>query len=250
MRARKRLQAAQDAIDRLPFRRHAIDDAYARFLEDGTLPRDRTLAGEVLDRALRARKPVPELVAEQRALGLHQPYGTTREMLFREAVCSLEPARDLARLLLCGIVQAGYDPTDPEIIGPEMEPADFATVTMRLIGWPHDFVRPEYREQLDRVLRQQATVQASRPRDDDEWNRGAGAALAAFINRGVVPTDSRYFLYVLTTGEEFALHAHYLGQGGEELLAAYEAVATSTRAKKESALRRLGELQRLAGATP
>ncbi len=250
MRGKKRLQAAANCIAQLPVQHRAIDAAYARFLEDGTLPQDRTLAGAVLDRALHARKPVPELVAEQRALGLHQPYGTTREMLFREAVCSLEPARNLARLLLCAIVQAGYDPTDPEIIGPEMEPADFATVTMRLIGWPHDFVRPEYQRQLARVLRQQATVQVSRPRDDDEWNRGAGTALAAFINRDVVPTDSRYFLYVLTTGEEFALHAHYFGQGGEDLLAAYEAVATSTKAKKESALQRLGELQRLAGAMP
>jgi len=247
MRGKKRLQATANRIARMPVQYHAIDDAYTRFLEDGTLPKDCNLAGAVLQRALNARKPVPEQVAELRALGLDQPFGTTREMVFREAVCDLEPARDLARLILRAIVLAGADPTDPEVIGPELEPSDFASVSMRLLGWPHDFVRPEYQQQLERVLRQQATVQADRPRGNDEWNRGAGKALAAFLNRGVVPTDPRYFLFVLTTAEGFALHNHYFGKGGEDLLAAYEIVATSTGTKKEAALQRLGELHRLAG---
>jgi hypothetical protein len=247
VRAAKRLEAAKGRINRFPYKYEAIDDAYARFLEDGTLPEDRALAGRVLHRVLYARKPVPELAAEQRTLGLHQPYGTTREMLFREAVCTVEPARGLAQLLLRCLVQDGYDPTDPEVIGPELEPADFATVSMQLLGWPRDFVRPQYQEQLERVLQQQATVRASRPRNNDEWDRGAGSALSAFLCRGVVPSDSRYFLFVLTTGESFALHGHYFGHGNEELLAAFDSVATASEGQREAALLHLGALQARSG---
>jgi len=159
-------------------------------------------------------------------------------MLFHEACCSEPAARDLARFLLRALVQAGYDPTDPEVIGPEMEPMDFATITMRLLGWPHRYVEPKYEAQLQRVLRQQDDVCAHRPKGNADWDRGAGATLAAFLNHGRVPTDSRYFLYVLTTGEQFALHIHYFGHGGEDLLAAYEAVATTTGEERAAALRR------------
>lgn len=243
----KRLQTVQNRISRLPYRYEAIDNAYATFLEDGTLPADSSLAWRVLQRVLKARKAQPDLEQERLEHAadrtLVQPYGTTREMLFREACCDVKSVRDLARLILEALVDAGHDPTDAEIIGPEMEPMDFATVSMRLLGWPEHFVRPEYQAQQRRVLRQQAEVRAERPRNNAEWDRDAGAALASFLNHGRAPSDSRYFLYVLTTGEQLALVAHYFGRGGEDLLAAYEAVATSSGDKRVAALRRLGELQ-------
>jgi len=246
MRA-KRVQAVQTRINRFPYRYEAIDNAYARFLDDGTLPEDCSLAWRVLHRVLNARKSQPELQQEQLEHAanrtLWQPYGSTREMLFREACCTEPSARRLARICLEALVQAGYDPTDPEVIGPEMEPMGFATVSMRLLGYPDRYVRPEYEAQLQRVLRQQDEVRAHSPKDNADWDRGAGVALAAFLGHGRLPTDSRYFLYVLTTGEQFALAAHYFGRGGEDLLAAYEAVATTTGKERAGALRRLGELQ-------
>lgn len=244
MRA-KRLQAVQNRISRFPYRFEAIDNAYAQFLEDGTLPDDCSLAWRALLRVLKARKPQADLLEEHLAAGntLWQPCGTTREMLFREACCSDRAVRALARCLLKAMVGAGYDPTDPEVIGPEMEPMDFTTVSMRLLGWPDHFVRPEHQAQLQRVLRQQDEVRAQRPMGNAEWNRGAGAALSAFLQQGRIPTDSRYFLYVLTTGEQFALATHYFGRGGEDLLAAYEAVATSTGQERVAAVRGLGRLQ-------
>ena len=233
------MQAVQRRIDRFPYRYDVIDNAYARFLDDGTLPKDCTIARAVLWRVLRARKPSRVPPAADRPLW--QPYGSTREMLFREACCQLECVRELARYELQAAVQAGYDPTDPESIGPEMEPIDLAPVCMRLLGFPQDFVRPEYQAQLQRVFRQHEELRLQ-PRDDD-WHRDAGAALAAFMNRGHVPTGSRFFLYVLTIGEQFALVSHYFGKCGEVLLAAYEAVATSTGEERVAALQRLGELQ-------
>ncbi len=242
MRGKKRLQAAASRIGQLPVQLRAIDSAYAHFLDAGILPNNDTLAGAVLNRVLHARKPEPEHQAEIRALGLHQPYGTTREMLFREAMCSFEPVRNFARFLLRAAVEAGHDPTDPWLIGPELEESDFSPVCLRLMGWPDDFVRPEHRDQLQRVLTQQATEAETKPKNDDEWDRRAGAALAAFLNHGTIP-DSRYLLFVLTTCEGFALHAHYVGRCGDELLAAYEAVATAKGKQREAALRHLSALQ-------
>jgi len=240
----KRIQAVQARINRFPYRYEAIDNAYARFLDDGTLPEERELAGRVLQRVLDARKPQPELLQEQLASRpLWQPYGSTREMLFREACCKVDCVRELARFLLRCLVREGYDPTDPEVIGPEMEPMDFAPITIRLLGFPQDCVRPEYQAQLQRVLRQHDELRAYQRIGGEDWDRGAAASLAAFLTRGRMPTESRYLLYVLAIGEQFALVAHYFGKGSEDLIAAYEAVATTTGQERVAALRRLGELQ-------
>ncbi len=128
---------------------------------------------------------------------------------------------------------------------PEMEPADFATTGMRLLGWPQDYVRPEYQKQLARVLEQQEAERANRPRDDAEWDRGAGRALSAFLTRGVLPSEERFLPFVLTTCELFALNGHYFGRGGEDLLAAvaFAAIATGNSVERESALQRVGQLQ-------
>lgn len=243
MRPKRNLRAAQQRLDRLPVSFPAIHAAYVRFLDDGKLPTDDVLAGAVLHRALHARRPVPEHQAEIREMGLHQPFGTTREMLFREALSSDQALRGFARFLLHVAAQAGYDLTDPELIGPEMEPSEFGYVSMRLLGWPQDYVRPEYQRQMERVLRQQAAVDAGQHWEDVQWQRGAGSALAAFLKRGALPTDVRYLSFVLTAGETFALNGHFFGQGGEDLIAAYEAVATSTGKKREVALRQLCALQ-------
>jgi hypothetical protein len=241
-----RVQKTQERINRFPYKYEAIDDAYKRFLEDGTLPEDRAIAGRVLQRVLDARKKVPEVEAERLALGLSQPCGTTREMLFREACCSDKVIRGFARMLLRAMVRAGYDPTDPDLIGPEMEPWLFAPVCLRLMGWPQDYVRPQYQKQLARLLEQQAAERAVRPRNDDEWDREAGKALSAFLTRGVVPTDSRYFSFVMGIAESFALAGDFfgkLGDGGEELIAAYDVIATGSGAERAAALQRVGPLQ-------
>lgn len=243
---RARLNKAQAKLHRIPLGLRSIDDAYSTFLAHGTLPTDRTLAGEVLHRALHARKPLPPSAEQldQAAAGtLWQPYGTTREMLFREAVCDLKEVRDFARSVIEVVVKAGHDPTDPELFGPEVEPMDFVPVCMRLMHWPEEYVRPEYQGQLARVLRQLNEVRAHRPLGNEQWDRGAGAALSAFLKHGQIPTDTRFFLYVLSIGELFAVAGHYYGRCGEELLAAYESVATSTGEQRLEALRHLGELQ-------
>ncbi|HEX6944455.1 MAG TPA: hypothetical protein VF128_16125 [Gemmatimonadaceae bacterium] len=245
----KRVQTVQRRLNRFPYKYEAIDDAYVDFLADGTLPEDNALAWRVLKRVLHARKPLPphpDDLAQVANRPLYQPHGTTREMLFNEACCGFEPARNLARFLLKAVVQGGYDPTDSELIGPEMERMDFASIGMQLLHFPQDYVRPQYAGQMQRVLRQQAEVRAQRPMGDDEWDRGAGAALRAFSMHGQVPTESRYFLYVLSTFEMFALVGHYfgkLGEGGEELLASYEAVASGNDEERAAALQRLGPLQ-------
>ena len=242
----RRLQAAQDRISRFPYRYHAVDDAYAQFLKDGTLPEDLTLAAAVMHRVLNARKPPKERETWRLELiasgALRQPNGSAREMFFSEACSEAKWLRDFARGLLKAVVQAGHDPTDPEMIGFEVEPDDYAPVSLQLVGFPHDYVRPEYKAQLQRVQRQRNDVRAQRP-VSEEWDRCARKAVAAFLKHGEIPTDPRYYLHALSVGEMFALNGHYCGKGGEELLAAYEAVATSTGPQLEAALLHLGKLQ-------
>ncbi len=245
---RGRFQKAQQRINRFPYKYEAIDDAYARFLDDGTLPEDNALAGRVLQRVLVARKKVPELEAERLALNLYQPAGTTREMLFREACCRVKEARELARWLLTCMVRAGYDPTDPESIGPEMEPWDFIPVCIRLIGWPHEYVRPQHRDQLERLLKQQVEERDVRPRNDAAWDREAGRALSAFLTRGVLPTNARHIAYVLTIAEQFALFQHTLRGAPDDLLAAFSALANAGDDDRGAALQRVSDLQARAHA--
>jgi hypothetical protein len=147
--------------------------------------------------------------------------------------------------VLRAMVRAGYDPTDADLIGPEMEPWLFAPVCLRLMGWPQDFVRPQYQKQLARLLEQQAAERAVRPRND-EWDREAGKALSAFLTRGVVPTDSRYFAFVMGIAESFALAGDFfgkLGDGVPELPAAFDAIATGSPTGRAEALQRIGPLQ-------
>lgn len=241
----KRLTKAQERITKSHHRSRIIDRAYDVFLREGDLPSDRSLAGAVLLRVLNARKPVPsspEVVENAGSQRLRQPYGTTREMLFREAACPLAPVREFAQSLLKVLVQAGYDPTDPGLFGPEMEPQDFAPVCVRLMGWPEDFVRPQYREQLQRSLRQQAEARAQRPLHDDRWDREAGTALGGFLSRGEIP-EPRFYSYVMTIAEPIALFEHYLGRASDELVAAFDAAATSTGEQRVAALQHLGRLQ-------
>jgi hypothetical protein len=242
----RRLNSVQKRIGRLPYRYHAIDDAYATFIDKGTLPEDLQLSAAVMLRVLNARKPEKEREAWRRDLiasgKLRQPNGSAREMLFAEACCKDKAIRNLARSLLRVVVQAGYDPTDPEMIEYELEPEDFAPVCMRLIGYPDEFVRPEYKAQLKRVQRQQTQLYELRPAHE-EWDRRARKAVAAFMTRGEIPADPLHYLYALSVGETFALVGNYCGRGGEDLLAAYEAVASSSGAERTAALDRLGRMQ-------
>lgn len=243
--SRARTKRVERAISRFPYKYEAIDDAYAQFIEDGTLPDDLTLSAAVLRRVLNARKPDPETAAWRRDLiasgELRQPYGSAREMFFAEACCAEKSIRNFARMLLRAIVQSGHDPTEPEMIGFELEPDDYAPVCVRLVGYPHDYVAPEYQGQLQRVQRQRDQVRAQRPLSE-VWDRGARKAVARFLTRGEIPTDPLYYLQALSIGETFALVRHAAGREGEDLLAAYEAVATSSGGERAAALEHLSKL--------
>jgi hypothetical protein len=243
---RARTKKVEKAISRFPYRYHAVDEAYAQFIDDGTLPEDLTLSSAVMLRVLNARKPEKERAEWRRDLiasgRLRQPYGSTREMFFAEACCEPKWRRDFARFLLKAIVQTGHDPTDPEMIEFEVEPDDYAPVCLRLLGYPHDFVRPEYQTQMQRVQRQLNQVNDQRP-VHEAWDRGARKAVAAFMKHGEIPADPLYYLWAMSVGERFALVGHYFGQGGEELLAAFDAAATAPPEERAAALGRVGQLQ-------
>jgi hypothetical protein len=246
-----RLAALRGTIDSQPLNPAAVDLSYAEFLGDGQLPENARIAWTVLNRALNARKPPvdpragSDSIFRRRAGDIDRPGFVAlppREQVFREAVSALDPASRFARLLIGLLIQAGDDPTDPEFIPSDCQIPQFGSTAMSLFGWPDQWVRPPYEQQLQRVLQQHAALRADTDRSD-AWFRAAAAGLAGFLSRGEVPSDDLVCRFALTIGEMFAIHAHYFGHGDEELLAAFEASATTSGAERDAVLVVLGALQ-------
>ena len=63
------------------------------------------------------------------------------------------------------------------------------------------------------------------------------------LSRGDLPEDDAQCMFALTLGEMFAIHADYFGHGDEELLAAFDAVARTSGAQRQAAMRHLGAVQ-------
>jgi hypothetical protein len=242
----QRLQAMHAAIHSQSLRLQSIDRAYATFLRTGELPDVERLAKAVLRRALFARKAA----AEQ--LGSVAPWRngtvpvarkpTARELVFAEAAYGIAPERKAARLLLDALVRNGNDPTDPEFIPSDFDVPERGSVSLHAFGWPDQWVKPPYEQQMERVMRQRDYLRTL-PNQDDAWFQDVGVAIHGFLRHGVLPADAVFELYALTVGEMFAIHAHYFGKGGEDLLAAYAAVATATGAERSAALLHLGAMQ-------
>jgi hypothetical protein len=262
--AKHRLQRVGNTIESQP---HAVDNAYEVFVETGDLPTNLVLARKVVERALRARRKVPrplddgeggldgvvqrlEAKADRPANGdpsRRYITGTPRRRVFLEAVHDFEVARNAARNLIKICVREGGDPTDPEFIPSDIDPPDFGTTALHIVGWPDRLVHPDHEHQMARVMRQHAAIRAGTFRDE-AWYRSAAAALRGFLSRGELPADATFLLFVLTIGEMFALQFHFFGRGGEDLLAAYDAVAKASDAGRADALQRLGPLQVQVGA--
>ena len=243
----RRLTAAAHAIGTRPLALDAIDHAYAKFLRTGEVPDDRRLAWSVLERALHARKASVDIgggLVGGRARASSTGYitGPPREQVFREAVHTTEPPRMAARQLIKLLVSAGYDPTDPEFIPSDLEMPEFGGVAMHAFGWPDQMVKPPYEQQMERVMQQHADLRAI-PDRTDAWYRDGAAGLRGFLTNGEVPTDDSVRLFALTIGEMFAIHGHYFGHGDEELLAAFDSVATASGEQREAALLHLGAVQ-------
>lgn len=246
--ATRRLNVVARSMRALPFQKQAIDHAYAKLLQAGELPADDRLAWSVLERALYARRSTVDGRCIEARVVVGDPIdGPPRRRVFCEAVHSFAPARIAARELIKMLVAAGQDPTDAEFIPSDIELPDFGGAAMHLLGWPDQWVRPQYVPQMQRVMRQHADV-LGQVDGSDGWHREAAAGLGAFLTRGELPAEQTVRLFALTVGEMFALHADALGRGNQDLLAAYAAVATSLGAEQQTALEHLCRLQARAEA--
>jgi hypothetical protein len=215
----------------------AVDEQYRRLLERGELAAEKRLASAVLCRALQARRDgaTPTRSCDYEAV-------PPRERVFREAVDDFAPARDAARLLIQVLVQCGHDPSDPEFVPSDSECPDFGSTAMRVLGWPHEWVRPEYHEQMSRVLERHRRLREAGPRSE-LWYREASRAWSGFLTRGDLPDDPELQEFALVAGEMFALNADYFGRSVAGLLQAFEDVSAAAADERAAALERLGALQ-------
>lgn len=238
----RRMQNTEDLLRDQPVSTAALDDLYERFLQRGELPMARNAAWGVLKRTLSARRGGK---VSRQEFGC-PPAGPPREQVFREAVFDSEAARNPARALIRILVEAGFDPSDPEFIPSDYEVPEFGSLAMHILGWPDAWVKPPYEAQLQRVMQQQTEIRSVGGRSE-WWYREAATALAAFLNRGELSPEPDLRLYALTIAEMFAIHAHYFGRGDEALLAAFADAAATTGPQHEAALRTLGQLQARSG---
>src|SRR5690606_1198618 len=128
----------------------ALDDLYRRFLVTGELPEQPATAWPVLQRALCARRGGgvwPQSHGQPLA-------GPPREKVVREAVHENPLARCAARKLIDILVEAGYDPSDPEFIPSDYPVPDFGSVALHVLGWPDAWVKAPYEAQMQRVMAQ------------------------------------------------------------------------------------------------
>ncbi len=240
----RRLQTTEQILSNQSISPSALDDLYKRFLSSGELPPARNAAWEVLKRTLSARRG-GRVSPQQYGAPLAGP---PRERVFREAIHPNKSARDAARTLIRMLVEAGYDPTDPEFIPSDYEAPDFGSTALHVFGWPDAWVKPPYEQQMERVLRQHAGLRAVAGERSEWWWREATAALSVFMTRGEVSAEPDLQKFALTIAEMFAIQAHYFGRGDEPLIAAFADVAATTGTHRDEALVRLGQLQARAKA--
>lgn len=232
---KKRHAREHGVVDLAP---EAMNLLYQCFLATGALPENLRLAWQVLERALIARQGGGLTLQVDGG----PAYGPPRELVFREAAHSCDLVRATARTVIEQFVRTGGDPSDPEFIPSYLPIPPFGSMALSILGWPNRLVHPAYQHQMQRVLRQHAMLRI-RGRRSDAALRTMSQALSRFLKRGEIPKDDDLRFHVLTIAELFTINGHYVGDGGEDVLAAFDAVAKAGSGERGATLLRLSEAQ-------
>lgn len=222
---KKRLNKVGRRIEATPITSAAEDAAFERFRETGDLPDHKRLAAHTIERAIQ--------------LPRHRPL---RETLLQEAIHEFSVVRLAARGVLKLLVSLGQDVTSRNLLDEDMEPPEYGSVAMHLLGWPECIVRPPYEEQARRLLGRLASVRRQVTPGDERWFRRFAATAARFFTRGELTEDEFVRGAVLVYGEFLALCRNIGGQGDPAVLAAFDEAARVAGEMRDAAVERLQEL--------
>ena len=248
-RKEQRMQRAEKAIAAIPIRRDVLERSFEEFCETGELPEQQRLAGAVVKAAMDGQLPPAEHAffdeAERFRFLVNQARSpraaaapSVREYLFDEAVYGPGIVSRAARAALRIEVDEGGNVLDPQFLADRPLP-EFATVGLRLLGFPERLVKPPYEDQAQRLFARYAELRERIDHDDRKWFEVLAAAIEQFQDTGELPRDDLLRDAVLADAELEALFRHKRGHDVTERMAVLDHIAKATGQERDTEIKRL-----------
>jgi hypothetical protein len=255
-RYEQRLQRIRDALGSVPISPTAVAAAFDRYRTGGALPDHRPLAIEV-ERRLKLGFDVNVYVQEGAAgyrrmveETMHirpKPPDPVLDRLVAEAVHGDGLVRLAARSALTALAESGFDVTGCPFAGHEDLVPEFGPVGFAFTGVPFCFATGPHEAKQPRLERQLAELRANAPHEDRRWFAAADRDAQHLTETGELPSDPLRRDAALLFGEIWALMERARGDDVDDVLAAFDAVATSLDSERPARLLHLQGLLRERG---
>jgi hypothetical protein len=251
----RRVKRVQSALDAMPLREEALQEAYEVFKMFGELPEHERLAQAVVDSAIAGEllpiKPPPDeadlirlIQAKDREKENAPPKEPTlREHLLDHAGYAPPPLRYPARLACTVVAARGLDLTDPKTLADEPLPLHQG-IGMHVLGYPERLVRAPYHEQAERLFARFDELRKHTPQHDDPWFDECSHAAVRFRVTGELPDQELMRDAVLADLEMECLVRHKRGHDVGELMAALDKAARTKGRAREDAIAVVQQLVR------
>lgn len=238
-----RLDKVTRRVEAMPVPTHVVNAAVERLRDFGELPENGRLAAAVVHRVLIGEMP-QEYVGDKAATIRHlvritvvtEPTATPlREVLFDEAVHGPDFVRRFARTALKLAAFRGEDVTAPGFLA-NVQPPEFGTLGMHLVGFPYRFVRPPYERQAERLWDRYAELRRRIDQADDGWMDRFAQAVMTFRSRFELPDDDLLRVAVLADLELQAVLNHGAGRDVRELMELLDRAVMAMGQQREAAI--------------
>jgi hypothetical protein len=251
----RRVKRVQSALDAMPLREEALQDAYEVFKMFGELPDHERLAQAVVDSAIAGEllpiKPpmdeaalIRQILAKDREEANAPPKQLTlREYLLDHAGYAPLSLRIPARLACTVVAARGLDLTDPKTLADEPLPPHQG-IGMHVLGYPERLVRAPYHKQAERLFARFDELRKHTPQHDDPWFDECSHAAVRFRVTGELPDQELMRDAVLADLEMECLVRHKRGHDVGELMAALDKAARTKGRAREDAIAVVQQLVR------
>lgn len=250
---KKRLQQVEERFASVPIPPRVVKAAFATFCSTGELPDDVHLARLVTQRARTGYDcvydPQDQLDWERSIRAAIESKSRVKDplmdSLYDEAVWGEGIVRAAARQALRAFALAGFDPSEPQFAGTDIEIPDWGSVGIHLLGIPERLVHPPYEEQARRLFARYNVLRDRVAAEDPSWRARFGRAIEAFHTGGGLPPDGLLRDSVLADAELQALMDNFCGKDVSKVMAALDAAAMAEGTLRDRAIATVQELLRL-----
>jgi hypothetical protein len=253
---KKRMSKVEEQFASVPIPPKVVKAAFEKFRSTGELPEDVPLAYLVIDTAKRGEcvyGPGDQVDwgATIQAV-LNKPKRADDPLmdeLYNEAVFGDGMVQAAARQTLRALAGAGFDPSQPQFAGKDMELPNWGGVGIQFLGIPQRLAKPPYEQQAERLFVRYEVLRDRIPQGDRVWSEQLDCAVRDFQERGELPADQLMRDVVLGDAEVQALMQHLCGEDVSQVMAALDAVQQSSGVGREAALVSVQQLFRRMAAT-